>query len=114
VEITLRGRVLAVGGVKEKVLSAHRAGIFTIILPAENGKDVEEIPVNVLDNMEMLFVDHVDEVLECALRKDVMACETPVTEDIPEIPAVTPAHEGNSGKMNYTAVDMGKRPPKTS
>lgn len=100
-EITLRGRVLAVGGVKEKVLSAHRAGIFTIILPAENGKDVEEIPVNVLDNMEMLFVDHVDEVLECALRKDVMACETPVTEDIPEIPAVTPAHEATVGNELY-------------
>ncbi|HXL03463.1 MAG TPA: endopeptidase La [Bacillota bacterium] len=96
-EITLRGRVLAVGGVKEKVLSAHRAGIFTIILPAENRKDVEEIPANVLDNMETLFVDHVDEVLEFALRKDVMAYETPVAEDIPEIPAVTLADEVTVG-----------------
>jgi ATP-dependent Lon protease len=89
-EITLRGRVLAVGGVKEKVLAAHRAGIFSIILPDENRRDVEEIPANVLDNMEMVFVDHMDEVLEFALRKETDDYDEPATKDIPEIPAVTP------------------------
>lgn len=100
-EITLRGRVLAVGGVKEKVLAAHRAGIFTIILPAENRKDLEEIPANVLDNMEMIFADHMDEVLEFALRKDISGYVTPVTDDIPTIPAVPPGDEGTVGNELY-------------
>jgi ATP-dependent Lon protease len=66
-EITLRGRVLPVGGVKEKVLAAHRAGIRVVILPDENRRDLEEIPQQVLQEIEMRFVRHIDEVLQLAL-----------------------------------------------
>lgn len=66
-EITLRGRVLPIGGVKEKVLAAHRAGIHVVILPEENRRDLDEIPQQVLDETEFRFVGHMDEVLEIAL-----------------------------------------------
>lgn len=66
-EITLRGRVLPVGGVKEKVLAAHRAGIKTIILPTENKKDIPEIPDNVRRKLDFVLVGHMDEVLRHAL-----------------------------------------------
>lgn len=69
-EITLRGRVLPVGGIKEKVLAAHRVGIKTVILPKENQRDIDEIPPNVKRNLEFLLVEHMDEVLEYALVKD--------------------------------------------
>jgi len=69
-EITLRGRVLPIGGLKEKVLAAHRAGIKTIIVPDANRKDLEEIPVNVKNQLEFILVEHMDEVLEAALVKD--------------------------------------------
>ena len=68
-EITLRGRVLPVGGVKEKVLAAHRAGIRTILLPEDNRKDLEDIPEDVRKEMEFHFVEHADQVLELALVK---------------------------------------------
>jgi ATP-dependent Lon protease len=66
-EITLRGRVLPVGGVKEKILAAHRAGLRTIVLPAENERDLEEIPQNVREELHFQFVEHMDQVLEVAL-----------------------------------------------
>jgi ATP-dependent Lon protease len=67
-EITLRGRVLPVGGIKEKVLAAHRAGIKTIILPEENTKDLEEVPQHVKDDLCFIFVNNMDEVVEKALK----------------------------------------------
>ncbi len=69
-EITLRGRVLPIGGLKEKALAAHRAGIKKIILPAENEKDIEDIPETVRNDLEFIMVDHMDKVLEYALRKE--------------------------------------------
>lgn len=68
-EITLRGRVLPVGGIKEKVLAAHRVGINTIILPKENQRDINEIPANVKRHLQFILVEHMDEVLDCALVK---------------------------------------------
>ncbi len=68
-EITLRGKVLPVGGIKEKVLAARRAGIKTMILPRRNERDLEDIPAEVLKEMQMIFVDTVDEVLSQALRQ---------------------------------------------
>ncbi len=67
-EITLRGKVLPVGGIKEKVLAARRAGITTVILPRRNDSDLEDIPPEVRAEMETIFVDTVDEVLKHALR----------------------------------------------
>ncbi|PFA23117.1 MULTISPECIES: endopeptidase La [Bacillus cereus group] len=66
-EITLRGRVLPIGGLKEKTLSAHRAGLTKIILPAENEKDLDDIPESVKENLTFVPVSHLDEVLEHAL-----------------------------------------------
>ena len=67
-EITLRGRVLPIGGVKEKVLAAHRAGIKTLILPDKNRKDLVEVPAPVQRQMNFVFVDHMDAVLPVALH----------------------------------------------
>ena len=73
-EITLRGKVLPIGGVKEKLLAAHRAGIRDIILPKENEKDLQDIPKDILDVMSVNLVETMDEVLEIALeRKPVPA-----------------------------------------
>jgi len=66
-EITLRGRVLPIGGLKEKSLSAHRAGITTIIIPSENEKDIDDIPESVRKDLTFISVDHLDEVLKHAL-----------------------------------------------
>ena len=68
-EITLRGRVLPVGGVKEKVLAAHRLGIRTIILPKENRRDLEDIPADIRKELRFVEVEHMDEVLKEALVK---------------------------------------------
>lgn len=66
-EVTLRGRALEIGGVKEKVIAAHRAHIKTIILPKDNKKDLEEIPDKVIKDLNFVFVDHMDDVLKVAL-----------------------------------------------
>ena len=66
-EITLRGRVLPIGGLKEKLLAAHRGNIRTVIIPKDNEKNLAEVPANVLKNLEIILVDHVDEVLKAAL-----------------------------------------------
>lgn len=69
-EVTLRGRVLPIGGVKEKVLAAHRSGITNVILPTENRKDLEDVPQNIRDEISVSFADHMDEVLAIALVKE--------------------------------------------
>jgi ATP-dependent Lon protease len=68
-EITLRGQVLPVGGIKEKVLAAHRVGLKTIILPRRNEVDLEDLPEDVRKSLTFKPVDTVDEVLEAALEK---------------------------------------------
>ena len=68
-EITLRGNVLPIGGLKEKVLAAYREGMHTIILPKENTRDLEDIPANIRDKLEFVPVEHMDEVLRTALLK---------------------------------------------
>ncbi|MDR2726864.1 MAG: endopeptidase La, partial [Deltaproteobacteria bacterium] len=66
-EVTLRGRVLPIGGLREKLLAARRGGISTVIIPRENEKDLKEVPEEVLKSLKIVFVDHVDEVLPLAL-----------------------------------------------
>src|SRR5690606_33850547 len=66
-EITLRGRVLPIGGLKEKILAAHRAGISKVIIPVDNLKDLDEIPDNIKKEVEIVAVEHIEEVLEHAL-----------------------------------------------
>src|SRR3546814_16618625 len=70
-EVTLRGRVLAIGGLKEKLLAALRGGIKTVLIPEENEKDLAEIPENVLLGLEIVPVAHVDELLGRALSAQV-------------------------------------------
>jgi ATP-dependent Lon protease len=84
-EITLRGKVLPIGGVKEKVLAAHRAGLKNIVLPKDNEKDLADIPKNVLDTLDLYLVETMDEVLKIALARPpaslpatAAAAETPV------------------------------------
>jgi ATP-dependent Lon protease len=67
-EITLRGQVLPVGGIKEKILAAHRAGLRTVVLPKRNEKDLDDLPEETRDDMTFVLVDRVDEVLAAALR----------------------------------------------
>ena len=70
-EVTLRGRVLPIGGLKEKLLAALRGGIKTVVIPSENEKDLIEIPQNVKDGLKIIPVTHVDEVLKIALTNNL-------------------------------------------
>ena len=74
-EITLRGLVLPIGGLKEKLLAAHRAGIKKVLIPLENKKDLIEVPKTIIDNMEIITVKNVDEVLKVALTKPLKRVE---------------------------------------
>jgi ATP-dependent Lon protease len=88
-EITLRGKVLPIGGLKEKLLAAHRAGIFEAILPLDNQKDMAELPENLKSAMKMNFVESMDEVLKLALEAPLpeLKEESPgVLATIPEPP----------------------------
>ncbi len=80
-EVTLRGKVLPIGGLKEKLLAAHRAGIFEAILPRENEKDLAELPENLKSAMKLHFVDQMDEVLKIALEAPL----PDLKEETPEV-----------------------------
>ncbi|MDP3998664.1 MAG: endopeptidase La, partial [bacterium] len=81
-EITLRGRILEIGGIKEKVIAAHRAGLKTIVLPKDNKKDLEDIPQNVLKDLKFIFVKHMDEALKIALKGKIKVKKEIVEERI--------------------------------
>jgi ATP-dependent Lon protease len=83
-EITLRGKVLPIGGVKEKVLAAHRAGVTNIVLPRDNEKDLADIPKNVLDALDLHLVSTMDEVLKIALTEPLPA-RIPAAPVVPEV-----------------------------
>jgi ATP-dependent Lon protease len=76
-EITVRGRVLGIGGLKEKLLAAHRQGIYTIVLPKDNEKDLPDIPENVRKDMQLHFVTSMDEVLKIALERELQPLPMP-------------------------------------
>jgi ATP-dependent Lon protease len=81
-EVTLRGRVLPIGGLKEKLLAALRGGIKTVLIPEENRKDLAEIPANITENLEIVPVSHVDEVLERALAGPLEPIEWTEADDL--------------------------------
>ena len=81
-EVTLRGNVLQIGGLKEKLLAALRAGTKTVIVPKENAKDLEDIPDNVKEGLELIFVDNVDDVLKIALTKPLIPIEWDESESV--------------------------------
>ena len=83
-EVTLRGHVLGIGGLKEKLLAAHRAGIPKVIIPEDNKKDLAEIPKNIMSNIEVTTVKTVDEVLKIALTKDLKPVEWIEVENLPK------------------------------
>ena len=91
-EITLRGEVLPIGGLKEKLLAAQRGGIKTVLIPQENAKDLVDIPDNVKNKLDILPVRWIDKVLEVALeRAPVPLEEAPVSDVSPETPVVVSA-----------------------
>ncbi len=92
-EITLRGRVLPIGGLKEKLLAALRAGITTVFIPKDNEKDLAEIPDNVRKNLTLIPVAHVDDVIGQALVRKPVPIEwtEPADSDAPVVAAVVPA-----------------------
>jgi ATP-dependent Lon protease len=81
-EVTLRGRVLPIGGLKEKLLAALRGGITTVLIPAENEKDLAEIPANVMEGLKIIPVKHVDEVLALALAEPLTAIDWTEADDL--------------------------------
>ncbi|ABD25805.1 ATP-dependent proteinase, Serine peptidase, MEROPS family S16 [Novosphingobium aromaticivorans DSM 12444] len=95
-EVTLRGRVLAIGGLKEKLLAALRGGIKTVLIPEENRKDLAEIPTNIKEGLEIVPVSHVDEVLARALVTTPEAIEWTEADDLATQPAPTVAGPATS------------------
>jgi ATP-dependent Lon protease len=85
-EITLRGKVLPIGGIKEKLLAAHRAGILEVILPADNQKDMPDVPENLRNQMHLHFVNTMDEVLRYALERPLPEVAEEESTAIPVVP----------------------------
>lgn len=94
-EITLRGRVLPIGGLKEKILAAHRGKVKTVIIPQDNEKDLKEIRESILKDMKIKIVEHMDEVLEAAIVSDV-----PVLQDITIPPPTMTIGDGIGANVN--------------
>ena len=99
-EITLRGRILPVGGVREKVLTAHRMGLKSVILPKWNDRDLVDVPKKVQSDLDITFVDHMDKVLDIALLPDkpVRRKHSSKKDDIPADSAVS--HSGDQTSIS--------------
>jgi len=89
-EITLRGKVLPIGGLKEKLMAAHRHGILEAIMPRENEKDLPDIPDAIKKTMKLHFVDSMDQVLKIALEREIVALPLPAA---PAVEVAQPADE---------------------
>jgi ATP-dependent Lon protease len=100
-EITLRGQVLPIGGVKEKVLAGHRNGLKTIILPKRNEPDLEDVPEEIKKSMQFVFAESVDEVIAAALEPaaDVPVADAPVAVE-PNLPDAAELQEDKPKKKN--------------
>ena len=95
-EVTLRGRVLAIGGLKEKLLAALRGGIKTVLIPEENEKDLVEIPANITSGLKIIPVNHVDQVLAEALVSPVVPIEWTEADELAASPPVPPGSDPES------------------
>ena len=100
-EITLRGKVLGIGGVKEKVLAAHRAGSQTVVLPRDNEKDLPEIPPGIQQELAIRFVDSMDEVLEVALERRIESRQ-PLAEETGSLEAPAPSSVTDEDRSHLT------------
>jgi ATP-dependent Lon protease len=100
-EVTLRGRVLPIGGLKEKLLAALRGGIGTVLIPAENEKDLVEIPASVKEALEIVPVGHVDEVLAKALTQAMTPIEWTEADEQATQPIVPPAVGGEGASVRH-------------
>src|SRR5215510_3830137 len=104
-EITLRGEVLPIGGLKEKLLAAHRGGITTVLIPDENVKDLAEIPQNIKDKLTIKPVKWIDEVLQVSLRNMPQPVSTdadsPVASDKPRLVASGDKRARRTGKRAH-------------
>ncbi|HEX9475738.1 MAG TPA: S16 family serine protease, partial [Candidatus Dormibacteraeota bacterium] len=98
-EITLRGKVLPIGGVKEKVLGAHRAGIRRVLLPAHNEADLDDIPGDLRKEMQLVLVESIDQVLREALTPARGGAAKPVTVKTASEPA-TASRSNGAGRSN--------------
>jgi ATP-dependent Lon protease len=94
-EVTLRGRVLPIGGLKEKLLAALRGGIKTVLIPQENEKDLAEIPANIREGLEIVPVSHVDEVLARALASVPEAIAWTEEDDLAAQPSNVAGRDGD-------------------
>jgi ATP-dependent Lon protease len=92
-EITLRGKVLPIGGLKEKLMAAHRHGILEAIMPRENEKDLPDIPDAIKSTMKLHFVDSMDEVLKIALEREIIPLAIPAAAGVATGPEVQPVEE---------------------
>ncbi len=100
-EITLRGKVLGIGGVKEKVLAAHRAGSQTVVLPRDNEKDLPEIPPGIQQELAIRFVDSMDEVLDVALERRIEPRQ-PLAEETGSLEAPAPSSVTDEDRSHLT------------
>jgi ATP-dependent Lon protease len=116
-EITLRGRVLPIGGLKEKLLAAHRGNLKTVVIPKDNEKDLSEVPTNVLKMIEIVSVEHMDEVLRVALcpvdetgrHEEIKGEKSILVSSIPVTDSIRPLENRYSGeKQNYLLLDNKK------
>ncbi|HMU22213.1 MAG TPA: endopeptidase La, partial [Sphingorhabdus sp.] len=89
-EVTLRGRVLPIGGLKEKLLAALRGGIKTVLIPQENEKDLAEIPANIKEGLEIIPVTHVDQVLARALVSPLDPVEWTEADELAALQPLAP------------------------
>ena len=108
-EITLRGKVLAIGGLKEKLLAAHRAGIFEAIVPEDNRKDMADMPDLLKTEMKLHFVDQMDQVLQIALEEQLpdLSEETPVALSA-VMPPPKPCLAVSLSRANNSFIDCMK------
>jgi ATP-dependent Lon protease len=103
-EITLRGRVLPVGGIKEKILAAHRAGLKRIFMPQENERDLKEVPQQVKDEIEFVFIKNIDEALNGILALSTGATNAKSPRKPGRLPRATKSKKAPVKKANSSAT----------